>query len=88
MDFNPRPLRGGRQRGSHKALRLPLISIHAPREGGDTDSTGNSKTTGISIHAPREGGDSVSQYHHSAVLCISIHAPREGGDEEELILHR
>ena len=35
------------------------ISIHAPREGGDT-KTGQSGSAGIiSIHAPREGGDSV-----------------------------
>ena len=34
------------------------ISIHAPREGGDTKVTGyNVFITEISIHAPREGGD-------------------------------
>ena len=34
-----------------------LISIHAPREGGDLCSTSRGYTTCISIHAPREGGD-------------------------------
>ena len=34
------------------------ISIHAPREGGDTFDIQVDDITGISIHAPREGGDS------------------------------
>ena len=57
------------------------ISIHAPREGGDSFcwlSTVYS-TARISIHAPREGGD----HNVETILYgmpISIHAPREGGD--------
>ena len=35
------------------------ISIHAPREGGDTHTVRiPAKLCEISIHAPREGGDS------------------------------
>ena len=55
------------------------ISIHAPREGGDSELGGGDCHMGISIHAPREGGDAGS----SSSDCdrwISIHAPREGGD--------
>ena len=34
------------------------ISIHAPREGGDSDQYGRIRALiEISIHAPREGGD-------------------------------
>ena len=33
-----------------------LISIHAPREGGDRKSIVGRNLTIISIHAPREGG--------------------------------
>ena len=33
------------------------ISIHAPREGGDTIAGYYNYTLDISIHAPREGGD-------------------------------
>ena len=41
----------------HKA-----ISIHAPREGGDTDpEVILDIITHISIHAPREGGDGTSK---------------------------
>ena len=58
-----------------------IISIHAPREGGD-DSTYRVGITQdyISIHAPREGGDRCRTQIHSEGLKISIHAPREGGD--------
>ena len=35
-----------------------MISIHAPREGGDyTGADSNPIVRDISIHAPREGGD-------------------------------
>ncbi len=36
-----------------------LISIHAPREGGDSELGGGDCHMGISIHAPREGGDTA-----------------------------
>ena len=36
------------------------ISIHAPREGGDSRGELTTLRTGISIHAPREGGDVCS----------------------------
>ncbi len=59
--------------------RLRTISIHAPREGGDTGPLLISGYAGISIHAPREGGDLLVATGQLG-LCISIHAPREGGD--------
>ena len=34
-----------------------IISIHAPREGGDGRAASVSRSFHISIHAPREGGD-------------------------------
>ena len=38
--------------------RLCIISIHAPREGGDGNKyAGIDMNEAISIHAPREGGD-------------------------------
>ena len=36
-----------------------LISIHAPREGGDFYVEVHGGHIGISIHAPREGGDAI-----------------------------
>ena len=56
------------------------ISIHAPREGGDTVTGYNVWYTYISIHAPREGGRPGYQYEDLRLTVISIHAPREGGD--------
>ena len=43
----------------HLKSHIIMISIHAPREGGDFVSQSTAETmTEISIHAPREGGDS------------------------------
>ena len=56
------------------------ISIHAPREGGDTENLPGTLNIDISIHAPREGGDPGMPADAIAILKISIHAPREGGD--------
>ena len=55
------------------------ISIHAPREGGDSLVVLVHNLSYISIHAPREGGDQA-QDKDLPRLVISIHAPREGGD--------
>ena len=57
-----------------------IISIHAPREGGDGVGVGDSNMCIISIHAPREGGDDRLKVYMYAPAMISIHAPREGGD--------
>ena len=58
-----------------------MISIHAPREGGDaTFFPGRGLSGAISIHAPREGGDVRRPSRRRGPLPISIHAPREGGD--------
>ena len=58
------------------------ISIHAPREGGDTTPPIKfARAARISIHAPREGGD-PDHYDRELACRISIHAPREGGDDQ------
>ena len=78
--FNPRPPRGGRRfpRTCHGLCHG--ISIHAPREGGDTKVfIITNIPPDISIHAPREGGDFRTRASGGGV-DISIHAPREGGD--------
>ena len=56
-----------------------VISIHAPREGGDFALGKDFRVSDISIHAPREGGDFAEIVENSDMI-ISIHAPREGGD--------
>ena len=57
-----------------------MISIHAPREGGDERGACRHDGLHISIHAPREGGDYKEWETDTKALYISIHAPREGGD--------
>ena len=57
-----------------------MISIHAPREGGDDfDNACNSKPLEFQSTPPARGATLLF-----LVLCmiplISIHAPREGGD--------
>ncbi len=84
--FNPRPPRGGRQGVLKSVLPKPLISIPAPREGGDVCAGRLLNSRYISIHAPREGGD-VRRDPAGRGLLISIHAPREGGDITQTIRH-
>ena len=57
FDFNPRPPRRGRLDKDTVVNSILLISIHAPREGGDNDNAFDIRLANISIHAPREGGD-------------------------------
>ena len=59
------------------------ISIHAPREGGDSGVAKGQKHQKISIHAPREGGDRKTRVKTKQMTRISIHAPREGGDSKD-----
>ena len=63
--------------------RDDIISIHAPREGGDGADVVPPTNMAISIHAPREGGDVKLVRYGVVDLYISIHAPREGGDHAD-----
>ena len=56
------------------------ISIHAAREGGDSNRVEENISIGISIHAAREGGDAANLEYVGNACSISIHAAREGGD--------
>ena len=76
--FNPRPPRGGRPMVRPSLPTGRIISIHAPREGGDYRCELLANGKHISIHAPREGGDGAVKATIPAG-GISIHAPREGG---------
>ena len=57
-----------------------LISIHAPRVGGDFSASRYLSIQSISIHAPRVGGDARMRPLEVAWMTISIHAPRVVGD--------
>ncbi len=58
FDFNPRSPRGERRNRILYLYYSDHISIHAPREGSDSNiSSTPVSPIGISIHAPREGSD-------------------------------
>ena len=56
------------------------ISIHAPREGGDSiHLPGETLSTDFNPRPPR-GGRQRYLLQKAMSVFISIHAPREGGD--------
>ena len=56
--FNPRPPRGGRLEQRFESNGKPMVSIHAPRAGGDPRQLRDASfCPSVSIHAPRAGGD-------------------------------
>ena len=57
-----------------------IISIHAPREGGDTFGMSMSLVTTDFNPRPPRGGRPYAVNGYQKELDISIHAPREGGD--------
>ena len=54
------------------------ISIHAPREGSDSDLREAGETGGISIHAPREGSDIPSTVFDNPELLFLSTLPARG----------
>ena len=60
-------------------IRL-VISIHAPREGGDGGVRAGACQPADFNPRPPRGGRQMLWEGISFPLVISIHAPREGGD--------
>ena len=56
------------------------ISIHAPREGGDSVNLQEDKTWQNFNPRPPRGGRPLELLQVAHGVSISIHAPREGGD--------
>ena len=56
------------------------ISIHAPREGGDSPGSTGVPSHGYFNPRPPRGGRLCLCGTAIELSCISIHAPREGGD--------
>ena len=63
-----------------------LISIHAPREGGDRDLADDMYLVNISIHAPREGGDFDYAWKIACCLYFNPRPPR-GGRPVRYLVH-
>ena len=59
------------------------ISIHAPREGGDSRSSRRSgRLLSFQSTPPARGATRTLKRLHKQIQ-ISIHAPREGGDSKD-----
>ena len=79
-DFNPRPPRGGRHCVTSLLVLTFDISIHAPREGGDTvHRILFTRQSRFQSTPPARGATAIFR-RPPAQSAISIHAPREGGD--------
>ena len=59
------------------------ISIHAPREGGDTNYKGKAKAENEFQSTPPARGATPRDFRRHKDPQISIHAPREGGDNRD-----
>ena len=82
--FNPRPPRGGRRKLTGRGSIPSVISIHAPREGGDMAvSSTSSRRWWIFQSTPPARGATVGTTTFKLDMFISIHAPREGGDSKD-----
>ena len=71
--FQSTPPRGGRLQQCLQPPVRPVISIHAPREGGDRPYLRLGLGEGISIHAPARG---ATQADHRLWHCIPNFNPR------------
>ena len=63
MGFNSRTPGGVRHHIVLDDRAKLLVSIHAPREGCDTDLVDLLHDSEVSIHAPREGCDRLATTH-------------------------
>ena len=64
-----------------------VISIHAPREGGDDGSSPSVRPPRYFNPRPPRGGRLLVLDALKARAGISIHAPREGGDFSSPLNH-
>ena len=61
-------------------VKIRIISIHAPREGGDYQAGPVVPQYRHFNPRPPRGGRRQIDAPCASARCISIHAPREGGD--------
>ena len=79
FDFNPRPPRGGRLRLQLSLRGLLLISIHAPREGGDSAGSMRSRHRVVFQSTPPARGATMPvQAVQGEVLHFNPRPPRGG----------
>ena len=78
--FQSTPPARGATSGKPPKIQHKGISIHAPREGGDTKPVCNVRCFGRFPSTPPARGATRDLLEKAKIMGISIHAPREGGD--------
>ena len=78
VGFQSTPPARGATRQHYRCVFREVISIHAPREGGDSTGVIGGDTPLISIHAPREGGDYPSAAYPFPDRYFNPRPPRGG----------
>ena len=78
LDFNPRPPRGGRQRGGQGYDQADNFNPRPPRGGRRAGDVLTLQVAGISIHAPREGGDPKACCRTCASFVFQSTPPARG----------
>ena len=76
--FNPRPPRGGRQRGGGVNMMGIVISIHAPREGGDFMSANNYTPVFPFQSTPPARGATLHSWHSQLSTSFQSTPPARG----------
>ena len=80
QNFYPRSPRGERPTQRLEPCISGLISIHAPREGSDSDALGGDATMTLFLSTLPARGATLCHRSAGRSQRISIHAPREGSD--------
>ena len=89
MHFNPRPPRGGRRSGyQYEDLRLVVISIHAPREGGDNHHINDSAELKKFQSTPPARGATATASTAGASPCNFNPRPPRGGRLYQILFSR
>ena len=82
--FNPRPREGGDRGGVVRVKIRKVISIHAPREGGDATEVRASRGLPKFQSTPPARGATAGPIVQNHLHNISIHAPARGAT----VVHR
>src|SRR5665213_3111647 len=80
VGFNPRPPRGGRLVSVRKCWHSEIVSIHAPRAGGDWAAFVPTYFSSEFQSTPPARGATRPRPTPAPRTSVSIHAPRAGGD--------
>ena len=76
--FQSTPPARGATSARRQEVLIMAISIHAPREGGDSEEMPCVEFIKISIHAPREGGDAAWDIDAEEVFGFQSTPPARG----------